>query len=376
MRVLIYESSSRGGNYKYAISLFNAYQKHAGIVNVELIIPSNSIFKKENGIRSILLSDHVYKNKWQNKFSFFLRNLLNPFILFFYMAGKPKTLVLFNDFEQLSAPLWTPFFRIFLSKHRYSIFLHDPDRDQYLSNPRYASFSMRVLMKMMNLALYHDQLPEKHYYKNSLTKYLSVPHGVYTLPSSDKSLLQQILKFKGSGFLFSILGNIRKEKNYKLAIRALKELSQAKLIVAGSPANTSIDLQHFKREAEELGVKEKIFWHIKYLDEAELAAVITASDCILMNYAATFASQSGIINMIAPFKKRIIVSETQSSLTKTVKQFNLGTIIKADNEQALISGMEQTMINCDIDGSGWKEFIQYASWEIQVNLVVEAYEEL
>lgn len=375
-KILIYESSSRGGNYNYALALFKTYRENGKFTDVKLMLPGNSPYPEQQGVYLLLLSDRIYKQKWLNRLSFFIRMFFNPFILFFYLVGKPKTLVLFNDFEQLSAPVWAPLFRLFLTRHRYSIFLHDPDRDSYLSGPRYSAFSMTELMRMMDMALYHDHLPEKPYYRNRKTTFLSVPHGLYPLPLPRVPLLQSINEFKGKAFLFALLGNIRKEKNYEFAIRALKSIAGARLVIAGNPANTDIDLRVFKAEAEKHGVSERILWCIRYLEEDELAAVITASDCILLNYAATFTSQSGIVNMVAPFRKKIIVSETESSLTNTVKRFNLGITIQADSEQALVAGMIRAMANADNKHDEWDAFFRFASWENQINLVAEAYEKL
>src|SRR5688572_22765227 len=100
MRVLIYESSSRGGNFKYALSLFNAYRTEPRFSNVELLLPSNSSFPLAKGIKAKLISDNISQNKALNKVKFILRTFINPFILFFYLLRKEKQVVVFNDFEQ------------------------------------------------------------------------------------------------------------------------------------------------------------------------------------------------------------------------------------------------------------------------------------
>ena len=376
MRIVIYESSSRGGNYKYAFALFATYKANPRFSKVDLLIPSNSHFNPEEGIHPKLFSDKQTESGWGNNFRFVVRTLFSPLVLFFYLIGKKKSLVVINDFEQSSAPFWTLLFRIFLRQHRYAVVLHDPDRDHYPPSPAYARFSMRSLMKVMDLALYHDHLPDKPYYKVTDTKFLSVPHGIYSLPAEDGKLSGEIGVFKRSSVLFAIIGNIREEKNYHLAICALKNIPEARLIIAGNPASSNVDVNSLRHLAEKSGVQHRILWVIRYLSEAELAALILGTDCILLTYAASFASQSGILNMMAPYKKSIIVSDTQSGMTKFVRRFNLGIIIKADDANALEKAMKNMIQDPGSPRGGWEDFMAYASWQHHAKLVTEAYEQL
>lgn len=376
MRIIIYESSSKGGNYKYAQALFDAYNKSA-FTDVTLLLPRNSDAGNNEHIKGILLSDQTNPNAGIGKLQFIFRTFINPLILFFYILRKPKSLVLFNDFEQLSAPLWSSLFRIFLSKHRYAVFLHDPDRDQYPPSKAYAGFSMSSMLKMMQLVLYHEILPDKPYYqnRNAKTKYISVPHGIYNLPVADDSLRRELLQFRESDLLVGIIGNIRIEKNYSLAIRALQNIKQVKLVIAGSPSSSDVDIEQFKLEAEKYSVSDRILWYITYLSEPQMASVIESVDCVLLNYSSTFTSQSGIINMIAPYRKKIIVSNTRSSLTDVVRKFKLGIIIQPDSEEHLRSAIK-SLINDEGDSGNWDEFIKYASWANQVKIIERIYADI
>jgi glycosyltransferase involved in cell wall biosynthesis len=372
-RIIIYESSSKGGNYRYSLELYIAYKK-SDFKEVTLLLPRNTNgVVKDDGIRDILCSDAESKSKWVGKISFLFRTLINPFILFFYSASEPASLILFNDFEQLSAPLWSFFFRVFLQKHRYAVFLHDPDRDAYPPNQAYSRFSMEAMMKLMNFGLYHEVLPDKSYYKKSATKYLSVPHGIYELPSPDTQLCDELIRFKGQDYLLCIVGNIRSEKNYDLAVKALAQITNVKLVIAGNPSNSKTDVDQYKALARVHHVADNIFWLIKYLSDEEMAAVIEATDCVLLNYAGSFKSQSGILNQIAFHKKKLIVSNTDSSLTKVVQMYNLGKIIKADSEKDLVEGIKSIISLQEFSGENWNEFIEYASWNSQVRLVSELY---
>jgi len=370
MRVVLYESSSYGGCYDYSLYLLRAYKENPDVSNVVLILPSCSGYSGE-GVKKMLLPDQIKsKNKFYRKFHFLLRNILNPFILFFYLLGQRETLVLFNDFEQLMAPLYAPFFKLFLKKHTFAVFLHDPDRDNYPPSQKISEFCMKSLMSFMKIGLYHDYLPNKPYYALKNTSFLSVPHGLYASVSEDEKMYTEIKQKKGDSFLFSIIGNIRKEKNYHLAIEALATIPTASLLIAGSPANSSVDTGELKRLAKQRDVEDRIFWIEKFFTNEELSAVIAVSDCVLLYYAATFTSQSGILNLVAPYKKRLIAASVPSSLYACCKRFNIGKLAEADNLEALTAAMQELVFekNTKYD---WENYLEYASWSNQVTRVVE-----
>ena len=278
-------------------------------------------------------------------------------------------LIILNDFEQLSAFIWVPLYKIFLRKHRFAVVLHDPDRDAYPPSKKFSEASMRIMMSLMCLALYHEHLPLKSYYQpNGKTQYIKVPHGYYPKKNVDEVLFKELLSAKGDFKYVGIIGNIRSEKNYALAIQALIRLKDAKLVIAGSPANSSVDIKALGDFAKQSGVHERVIWVIKYLSENEMAAVIESVDVVLLNYKQSFTSQSGILNLIAPYKKKIVASHTESSLTRVMERFKLGFLVNPDDLDDLVDQLSE-MLSRDSSGN-WDNYLKYASWENHVNIVI------
>lgn len=368
-RVILYESSSFGGNYRYAHELSMAYAKNEKTVSVELILPSNStsdtIFAKK-----ILLNDLPKGNLLWIKFHFLFRNLVNPLVLFFWLLFKPKSLVIFNDFEQLFSPVWVPLYKLFLQKHTFCIFLHDPDRDAYPPNKCISTFTMKCLLWICTIAFYHEFLPKKSYYSGSKIKFVSVPHGVYPQPDADSELLKQIELSKGSAVLLSILGNIRLEKNYEQVLRCLVHLPDCKLLIAGKPSNSSVNLDALRQLAVHLGVENRIIWLIRYLTEAELSATIEATDICLLNYLPSFTSQSGLINMYAPYKKNVIVSNIESGLSSLNTKYKFGVFCDPLDDTSFILAVQHVRNN-NYD-EAWSNYLHFASWDNHVNLVLSS----
>lgn len=371
MKVYIYESSSFGGCYDYCLQLYNAYKKHPGVESCRLVSPANSVFS-DSGVKKVLLSDKPsFSNPLLRKMAFLSRNILNPLILFFLLLRERKScLVVLNDFEQLSVPIWAPLYRLFLKRHMFTVVLHDPDRDNYPPSRRYSRFCMKQLIRVVQFACYHEYLPDKPYYHETRTQFISIPHGLYPSPEVDKGLYERLFEWKRDRNMMSILGNIREEKNYELALRALKKLPDHVLLIAGSPANSSVDITGLKALAEHEGVKSRVLWLEYYLSSMELSACIAASDLILLYYKRTFTSQSGVLNLISPFKKRLLVSNTNSGLAATIKRFGLGVLVEPDCDSALYDGVLSSYETEDWEAD-WQAYFSYASWDKHVSMVVD-----
>lgn len=377
MRIIIYNSSSFGGCFDYGKALHQAYALHPEVENVEWWLPKNSSVEESRGVRKLFIRDRpFFSGKLGRQIHFLYRILFNPIRLLLRLRAQPDSWVILNDFEQLTAFLWVPLFQNLLKhKHRFSILLHDPDRDAYPPSKRFSSHSMAQIMSLMDIGIYHDFLPDKIYYKkNLLCRYVDLPHGFYQIPKPDATLEKSLLDYrKAETTIMAILGNIREEKNYHLAIAALPHLPNHILLIAGSASNARINLHQYKNQAKNLGVENRVIWIEKFLSESEMAAVIECSDVILLNYAATFTSQSGILNLVAPFRKNLIVSNGPSSLAATMRRFQLGELVEPQSLDSLLHGLKKLQGEEPELQENWKQYLEYASWKRHVEKAIEIF---
>ncbi|NPA36352.1 MAG: glycosyltransferase [Chlorobi bacterium] len=232
---------------------------------------------------------------------------------------------------------------------------------------------MKLIMGLMNVAFYHERLPSKPYYNSFKGNLTSIPHGLYEPEQEDQKLSEWLAARKGEDYLLCVPGNIRMEKNYKLIIESLPKLKNCKLLIAGSPANSSVNIDELKQYAASKGVDDKIIWLTKYLTEEEFTSVLKVSDLILLYYKTSFKSQSGILNQIAPLKKNVLISDTESGLTELARRFDLGTIIMPDNKIALINGIKSANENTNYINN-WNKYIKFASWEKQCTVIINTFE--
>jgi glycosyltransferase involved in cell wall biosynthesis len=373
MNLIIYNPFSFGGNFDYMSALTKAYSEHEEVKQVSVIMPANA--SKQKGQLRLLLPDRARSNnKVIKKLYFLYRSFVNPFRFYRYLRSQATGIVIFNDYDQLSSFSWVPFFQRLKNKFVFCVILHDPDRDRYLPSKTFSIYSMKRVMSLMDIAFYHGTLPIRPYYIGPAAK-IQIPHGIYETVEVDKLFESSILNLKASDNLLSILGNIREEKNYELAIRSLVDLPDFKLLIAGAKANSATPVEKYRELISSLGLDNRVIFIEKFLTQPELHAAIKVSDIILLYYSATFTSQSGILNLIAPYKKKILVSDIESALTQDVKRYFIGEVVRADDLASFTAGVKLLAAKRQ-DESSWENYAKTASWSTNAAISINTFKKI
>jgi hypothetical protein len=379
-QIIIYESSSRGGCYDYALQLAAEFHKALNDTTVNLILPGSELIKKNShavSVRLILLPDSILKNPFIARFYFLFRSVINPLILYLFLLFKVKarSIVIFNDYDQISAWLWVPLFTLIKGRFRFIVMLHDPDRDSYPPGRWFSVWTMRKIMSLVHVAAYHEVLPDKKYYKNTSATYLCLRHGIYPPGDHDETLYREIKKRAFGRVVLSVPGHLRDEKNYRKAIEMVGTRSEYFLVIAGSASNSSFDTAFLMKELDEKLGSNKYLFINRYLDALEFSSVLAASDWIWLYYLPSFASQSGVLSRVANYHKPVIVSRLPNGLTRVVEEFNLGICLDPEDETGLIEAFNQmATMNLKDYVEGWKKYRNEANWEKQVLKIVDAVE--
>ena len=371
MNIIIYNTNSFGGNFEYSKHIALAYSKQPAVQSVVVVVPQNApdfpFFVK------LTLPDiSSYQSKFLKRIYFFYRSVQGPLTLYQLLKKSDSSVVICNDYDQLTAFLWAPLFKKLKQKHLFSVILHDPDRDKYLPSKWLSAQTMKAVMSIMDIAFYHEVLPNKPYYKNASLK-VNVPHGIYRHEKYDESFLQQLKKRKGNDRYISILGNMRDEKNYEFVIDCLPGLPGTKLLIIGKPSHSNFDTSRYKNKMKALGVEDKVVWIEKFMSDDEFQSAIMVSDVVLLYYKESFTSQSGVLNLIAAHKKPLVVSDVPSALRETVRQFGLGKIVPLNKELFIEAANSMNENNYE---SGWNDYIAYASWDKHAEIGVKAFASL
>lgn len=376
MKVVIYNINSFGGNYEYAKALFHAYSTDTRVDKCTLLLPENADVAPSKGIHKILHRDIINTSFPLIKKCYFIyRSFKNPLRLYRFLRKESNCFVLFNDYDQLTSFFWYPLLRR-LKTHTYGVILHDPGRENYLPVKFLSRMSMHWVMRLMKIAFHHGYLPERSFYKNGC-KTVAVPHGIYEFNGLNQDLLHQIRGTSANHYVIGVLGNIRPEKNYELIMNAMVHLKKVKLLVAGKPANAGISIEYYKNYAQSLQIEERVIWLDYYLNPADFNAAIASCDIVALYYKDSFLSQSGILNSVAPFRKKMVVSDTQSSLTITARKYNIAKIIPLNNVPILAEAINELCTSeIAAQEANWEHYITDSTWKKHVSIAIETLETL
>ena len=122
----------------------------------------------------------------------------------------------------------------------------------------------------------------------------------------------------GSTLLF--FGLIRAYKGLDVLVRALAELPEARLVVAGDPLDP---VEPAKELARELGVDARIEWRLGFLPDDEVARLMADATLVVLPYLRTDAS--GVLATAIGHGRPVVVSDV-GSLGETVREFGLGEV--------------------------------------------------
>lgn len=379
MNVIIYSPNSHGGNYDYSLQLTKAYGKRSEVSTIDLVLPQNAKAEADAINRKVLVKDVPPKSgKTFSRLYFLWRTFLNPLRFYFLLLKRKSGYVIFNDYDQASSFLWVPLFKTLGKRFVFAVILHDPDRDHYFHVQWLSTWTMKRVMSLMDVAFFHDILPQRIYYQNSDTRYICVPHGLYDTvinAQRDDLICERLKTFKGRDLLIGAIGNIRHEKNYEIIIEALSVTAGVKLLISGIPANTSVNVEMLRKKVEKSGISDRVLIFEKYASTDELKAMGEQCDAFILYYSQTFKSQSGILNMFAPFQKPLLVSDNESPLASTVKKFNLGISAVPDSKEALVKMLESFKAVRPVN-SNWAEYFAYASWDNHVEISLKALQQV
>jgi glycosyltransferase involved in cell wall biosynthesis len=131
----------------------------------------------------------------------------------------------------------------------------------------------------------------------------------------------------GSTLLF--FGLIRAYKGLNVLVRALAELPEARLVVAGDPLD-SVEPAH--KLARDLGVDGRIEWRLGFVADEEVVRLMADATVVVLPYLRTDAS--GVLATAIGRGRPVVVSDV-GSLGETVREFGLGEVAPPGDAHAL-----------------------------------------
>ena len=373
-RILLFSPSSSGGIAEHTYYQANALVKKGA--KVTCLVSSNFLnSRKADFERIICLPAPVTVGTGiAKKLRIAWRIIWSRYILAWQIIKQRPDLVLLDSYVEYLAPLWVDP-HIFLSRiigFRYAANLHDPVRN-YAIGPRWWHLlSVWLAYQPLDFVLVHHQLAVRSIVPKRV-KVIVAPHGLYTVNTDDYSPKQVREEWgvKNGQKVFLSFGYIRDGKNLDLAIKALRDIPDAFLLVAGSVASTNDKNFHFYRDlAKEVGVGDRCRFFEGFVSDVELGKYFTGTDYVLLTYSSEFHSQSGVLNLAAAARKPVLASASPSPLIEVVTQYHLGAAVEADSIASIADGMK-ALLHGHLSPD-WEGYEASASWDINAWRVLEA----
>jgi glycosyltransferase involved in cell wall biosynthesis len=149
-----------------------------------------------------------------------------------------------------------------------------------------------------------------------------IPHAVFDADAPGEPSQPQ-----GRTLLF--FGLLRAYKGVDALLRALAQIPDARLVVAGDPLDPVGPLQELARE---LGVDSRVDWRLGFVSDGEVPPLLDSSTVVVLPYRRTDAS--GVLATAIGHGRPVVVTDV-GSLGETVRDFGLGEVVPPDDAGAL-----------------------------------------
>jgi glycosyltransferase involved in cell wall biosynthesis len=148
-----------------------------------------------------------------------------------------------------------------------------------------------------------------------------IPHGTFNAPPAES-----IEPPRGRTLLY--FGLIRRYKGLDVLVRALPDIPDARLVVAGDPLDS---IKPVQRLAGELGVADRIDWRLDYLPDEEVETLMREATIVVFPYRSG-ESASGTLATALGHGRPVVVTEI---LGETVREYGAGLVVPPDDPVAL-----------------------------------------
>ncbi|MEI8287856.1 MAG: glycosyltransferase [Verrucomicrobiota bacterium] len=302
------------------------------------------------------------------------RIVANQLLLAWQIWKRRPDLVLLDSYVEYLSPLWVwpHWWLARVGGIRYAANLHDPVRS-FVVGPRWwHRLSVRLAYLPLEFVLVHDKLADPSPVP-ARVRAVQVPHGLYEITGSKyaPAIIRREWGVSENQRVFLAFGFVRDGKNLDLAIRALAEVPEAFLVVAGSVASgKDKPFAYYRDLAVRLGVAERCHFAEGFVADDDLGKYFAGADFVLLTYASSFHSQSGVLNIAARARKPVLASAAPSPLMESVRNFKLGVAVEPDSPSAVVAGLKQLL--SALPAPRWDDYEASASWAANARGVLQA----
>ena len=296
-------------------------------------------------------------------------HLANMRILARHVKAHRSDAVLLH-FSEYVAPLWAWRLRALRRRGvKMLSVLHDPVRDHVVGPAWWHAFSIRQAYSFLDTALVHTRdtvpVPEE-------VRVTWVPYGIHPYPPATRSreAVRAELDIPADARLITSFGYIRDNKNLDLVLRAMADMPELYLLVAGSEqAGGNRPMSFYQDLAKELGCADRCRWLNRFVSTEEAADLMNASDLSLLVYSRSFVSSSAALGVTANYRLPSLVSNGSNTIEAMVKQYGLGIWVEPDSVDAIRDGLRE-WLRGDL-APDWEGYARDHSWARNAAIIRE-----
>ncbi|MCK5808050.1 glycosyltransferase [bacterium] len=164
-----------------------------------------------------------------------------------------------------------------------------------------SKFTISKMVKMADLTVVHSSETEREAKEQGASETILLPHPVYPQFQSDvsKEDARKELGFSSDETLFLFYGIVRHYKGVDLAIQAIAEVSDARLIIAGEVWDESLK--------DEIKNNSQVTLMDSYIPTERAKLLFAATDAFVLPYRSV--TGSGVAAAVLPLGKPVVCSD-------------------------------------------------------------------
>lgn len=373
-RLLYFCPASRGGIAEYGHAQATALAQQG--IDVTMLCPVDWPYAPPTAyrqIRQLQSSTPVFaETRWRSRLRTGKSLLVEHAKLASVTRAYSFRRVLLATYLEYLAPFWAPSLRGLMRRGVvFGAVLHDPVRDYVVGPLWWHRWSVAEGYSFLREVFIHAETDNIGLASHKRTfRKTVIPHGPYDMgdPIRSRRAVRDELNLPNDAVVLLSFGHIRDGKNLDILLRAMVDLPDIFLVVAGAEATAGQKPSAFYRSlAEELRVADRCRWLVSYINSELVADLFGSVDLVALTYSSQFRSASGVLNLAVRYRKPVIGSSGDSALSQAIDQYRLGVRVRPDDAREVARGMLYALqgnLKCN-----WDSYVRDHSWSLNASRV-------
>lgn len=165
-----------------------------------------------------------------------------------------------------------------------------------------------------------------------------------------------------------MFGHLRDGKNLDLLIKAIADLPDIHLIIAGKEQSGGQKPgSYYQAIAKELGISNRCHFQLRYIHDSEIGNFFEATDINALTYSSDFRSASAALAAATHYRKASLASSGEGPLKHVIQDYKLGVWVEPDSVDSIRDGLRKLAGAADC--CEWDRYETENSWSRNAMIV-------